>query len=90
MSYFDKLKQVVERKDKTGYADENLPEDLRIQMDTFFENARLMADYKLDTIPGEVLANLTQVMAKYPQYQRLAQEINMMVLKDEMGNNNKL
>ena len=26
MSYFDKLKQVVERKDKTGYADENLPE----------------------------------------------------------------
>ena len=80
----------VERKDKTGYADENLPEDLRIQMDTFFENARLMADYKLDTIPGEVLANLTKVMAKYPQYQQLAQEINMMVLQDEMDNNNKL
>ena len=90
MSYYDKLKQVVERKDKTGYANENLREDLRIQMDTFFENARLMADYKLDTIPGEVLANLTKVMAKYPEYHQLAQEINMMVLKDEMDNNNKL
>jgi len=90
MSYFDKLRDVVRRKDNTGYNDKNLPEDLRIQMDTFFENARLMADYELDSIPGEVLANLTKVMAKYPEYQRLAQEINMMVLKDEMGNNNKL
>ena len=90
MSYFDKLRDVVQRKDNTGYNDKNLPEDLRIQMDTFFENARLMADYELDSIPGEVLANLTKVMAKYPEYQRLAQEINMMVLKDEMGNNNKL
>ena len=25
-----------------------------------------MAEYKLDTIPREVLANLTRVMAKYP------------------------
>ena len=90
MSYFDKLRDVVQRKDNTGYNDKNLPEDLRIQMDTFFENARLMADYELDSIPGEVLANLTKVMAKYPEYQRLAQEINMMVLKDEMDNNNKL
>lgn len=90
MNYHDKLKQVVDRKDRTGYANKDMPEDLRIQMDTFFENARLMADYKLDTIPGEVLANLTKVMAKYPQYQRLAQEINMMVLQDEMDNNNKL
>ena len=90
MSYFDKLRDVVQRKDNTGYNDKNLPEDLRIQMDTFFENARLMADYELDSIPGEVLANLTKVMAKYPEYQRLAQEINMMVLKDEVDNNNKL
>ena len=90
MSYYDKLKQVVERKDKTGYANENLPEDLRIQMDTFFENARLMAEYKLDTIPGEVLANLTRVMAKYPEYKHLAQEISMMVLENEVDNNNKL
>jgi len=90
MSYFDKLRDVVQRKDKTGYNRKNLPEDLRIQMDTFFENARLMADYELDTIPGEVLSNLTKVMAKYPEYQRLAQEINMMVVKDEVDNNNKL
>ena len=90
MSYFDKLRDVVQRKDNTGYNDKNLPEDLRIQMDTFFENARLMADYELDSIPGEVLANLTKVMAKYPEYQRLAQEINMMVVKDEVDNNNKL
>ncbi len=62
MNYHDKLKQVVDRKDRTGYANKDMPEDLRIQMDTFFENARLMAEYKLDTIPGEVLANLTRVM----------------------------
>jgi len=90
MSYFDKLKEVVDRKDKTGYVKKNLPEDLKIQMDTFFENARLMADYKLDSIPGEVLSNLVKVMAKYPEYQQLAQEINTMALQNEMDNNNKL
>ena len=51
MNHHDKLKQVVDRKDRTGYANKDMPEDLRIQMDTFFENARLMAEYKLDTIP---------------------------------------
>jgi hypothetical protein len=90
MNYHDKLKQVVDRKDRTGYANKDMPEDLRIQMDTFFENARLMAEYKLDTIPGEVLANLTRVMAKYPEYKHLAQEISMMVLENEVDNNNKL
>ena len=90
MSYFDELKAVVDKKDSKGYSDKNLPEELRVQMDTFFEYARMMADYKLDTIPGEVFANLVKVMAKYPQYHSLAAEINEMVKRDEVDNNNKL
>ncbi len=90
MNHFDKLKEVIQKKDDTGYVNKDIPKDLKIQLDTFFENARLMAEYKLDSIPGEVLSNLTNVMKKYPEYWQLASEINRMALTDEVDNNNKL
>ena len=73
------LKQVVQRRDKAleeGKAfHPDTPEDLKVAIDTFFEHCKNMVEYDLDFMPGEALADLCEVLAKYPKYHHIAGDL---------------
>ena len=73
------LKQVVQRRDKAleeGKAfHPDAPEDLKNAIDTFFIHCKNMIEYDLDFMPGEVLADLVDVLAKYPKYHHIAEDL---------------
>ena len=73
------LKQVVQRRDKAleeGKAfHPDTPEDLKNAIDTFFIHCKNMIEYDLDFMPGEALADLVDVLAKYPKYHHIAGDL---------------
>ena len=71
-----KLAEVLDRRDKletTFHPD--TPEELKIAIDTFFVHCKALVDYNLDFIPGEALADLCEVLAKYPKYHHIAEDL---------------
>ena len=71
------LANVIERRNKledSGFHPDT-PQELRLAIDTFFENCKMMIEYDLDFIPGETLADLVEVLAKYPKYHNIAQDL---------------
>ena len=73
------LKAVVDRREKLqgeGKAfHPDTPEDLKVAIDTFFEHCKNMVEYDLDFMPGEALADLCDVLAKYPKYHHIAEDL---------------
>ena len=73
------LKAVVDRREKLqgeGKAfHPDTPEDLKNAIDTFFEHCKNMVEYDLDFIPGEALADLCEVLSKYPKYHHIAKDL---------------
>jgi len=53
----------------------NTPEDLAIAIQTFIEQAIIVGEYNLDTMPGEYVDNLLEAFSKYPQYKDLMEEL---------------
>ena len=53
---------------KTLKVREDIPNDLRIAILTFMEQAIIIGDYELDHMPMEYMENLLKVFAKYPEY----------------------
>ena len=51
------------------------PKDLQVAIDTFFVHCKNMIEYDLDFIPGEALADLCEVLAKYPKYHHIAGDL---------------
>ena len=47
---------------------EDLPEDLKVAIKTFMEQAVIMEEYNTDYINGEYMANLIKAFSKYPEY----------------------
>ena len=66
----DKDMKVITKKYKTGKLEprEDLPEDLKIAIKTFMEQAVIMEEYDTDYINGEYMANLIKAFSKYPEY----------------------
>ena len=66
----DKDMKVITKKYKTGKLEprEDLPEDLKIAIRTFMEQAVIMEEYNTDYINGEYMANLIKAFSKYPEY----------------------
>ena len=66
----DKDMKVITKKYKTGKLEprEDLPEDLKIAIRTFMEQAVIMEEYNTDYINGEYMANLIEAFSKYPEY----------------------
>ena len=73
------LKAVIDRREKLqgeGKAfHPDTPEDLKVAIDTFFEHCKNMVEYYIDFMPGEALADLCEVLAKYPKYHHIAQDL---------------
>ena len=74
-----RLQGVVERRDKLQEQGKafhpDTPKDLQVAIDTFFEHCKHMIEYDLDFIPGEALADLCEVLAKYPKYHHIARDL---------------
>ena len=60
----------ITKKYKAGKLEprEELPEDLKIAIKTFMEQAVIMEEYNTDYINGEYMANLIEAFSKYPEY----------------------
>ena len=53
----------------------NTPEDLAIAIQTFIEQAVIVGEYDLDTMPSEYVNNLLKAFSKYPQYNDLMDDL---------------
>ena len=49
-------------------AQDFLPEDLQVAINTFIEQFNIMEEYDLEEIPIEYTTNLLNTIGKYPEY----------------------
>ena len=59
---------------------EDTPEDLKVAIETFFEATKMIKEGYVEKMPGEYVANLIDVLSKYPEYKLLARELTTMVI----------
>lgn len=60
---------------KTMKASDVIPMDLQVAINTFIEQARIIGQYELDTMPPEYVNNLIDVLTKYPEFDFLTKEL---------------
>ena len=73
----DRNKEVSEKLErmKTFKVTEGTPEDLSKAIQTFIQQAVIIGEYELDSMPPEYLQNLLDVMAKYPEYNKVTLDL---------------
>ena len=78
----DKEIKRITKKYKAGKLEprEDLPEDLKIAIRTFMEQAVIMGEYDTDYINGEYMANLIKAFSKYPEYSIFTYELVKSIL----------
>ena len=59
---------------------EDLPEDLKVAIRTFMEQAVIMEEYNTDYINGEYMANLIEAFSKYPEHSLFTYELVKTIL----------
>ena len=69
---------------KTLKVREDIPNDLRIAILTFMEQAIIIGDYELDHMPMEYMENLLKVFAKYPEYATTFMDIIEILERNEI------
>ena len=72
-------KEQLERM-KTFTVNEGTPEDLTKAIQTFIQQAVIIGEYELDSMPPEYVQNLLDVMSKYPEYNKVTLDL-MKILK---------
>ena len=78
----DKQLKKITKKYKAGKLEprEDLPEDLKVAIRTFMEQAVIMEEYDTDFINGEYMANLIQAFSKYPEHSLFTYELVKSIL----------
>ena len=56
------------------------PKDLSEAIQTFIQQAIIVGEYELDSMPPEYMENLLKTMAKYPEYNKVTLDL-MKILK---------
>tara|TARA_R100000231_G_scaffold68906_1_gene54969 strand:- start:282 stop:527 length:246 start_codon:yes stop_codon:yes gene_type:complete len=59
---------------------EGTPEDIKVAVETFFEATKMIKDGYVEKMPGEYVANLIEVLDRYPEWKKLARELTRMVM----------
>ena len=59
---------------------EDTPQDIKVAIETFFEATKMIKEGYVEKMPGEYVANLIDVLSKYPEYKILARELTTMVI----------
>ena len=62
---------------------EHFPEDIQIAVQSFLEASKMMVEEKLDYLPGEYLANLLEILQKYPEYNNITMNLVKSILKED-------
>ena len=62
----------------------NNPEDLSIAIKTFIQQAIIVGEYELESMPGEYVSNLLKAFSKYPEYHDLMEELIKILNQYEM------
>ena len=62
---------------------EHFPKDIQIAVKTFLEASKMMVEEKLDYLPGEYLANLLEILQKYPEYNNITMDLVKSILKKD-------
>jgi hypothetical protein len=70
----DKVHEELKRFKKFKVRDD-IPEDLQVAVQTFVAATVMVGENNLDSMPGEYLANLMEVMDKYPEYHGVLKSI---------------
>ena len=65
-----------------------LPDEVQNAINAFIKQFNIMVEYKLDSIPHEYIKNMLEVIAKYPEYNKLLMDM-IGVLKKYEGWENK-
>ncbi len=67
---------------------EDIPDDLKIAIESFLNQAVIIGEYELDHMPSEYLENLLKAIAKYPEHSLLLMELLQILNKNEIIENN--
>ena len=59
---------------------EDTQEDLKVAIETFFEATKMIKEGYVEKMPGEYVANLIEVLDRYPEWKKLARELTRMVM----------
>ena len=59
---------------------EDAPEDIKVVIETFFEATKMIKEGYVEKMPGEYVANLIEVLDRYPEYKGLSRELATMVI----------
>ena len=54
---------------------EGTPKDLSEAIQTFIQQAIIIGEYELDSMPPEYMQNLLDVMARYPEYNKVTLDL---------------
>ena len=73
---------------KTLKVREDIPDDLKVAIRTFLDQAVIVGEYELDHMPSQYLENLLKTIAKYPEHSLLLMELLQILNKNEMIENN--
>ena len=73
---------------KTLKVRKDIPDDLRVAVKTFLDQAVIIGEYDLDHMPAEYLENLLRTIAKYPEHSLLLMELLQILNKNEIIENN--
>ena len=60
---------------------EDTPDDIKVAIETFFEATKMIKEGYVERMPGEYVANLIDVLSKYPEHQGLARELGTIVIR---------
>ena len=63
---------------------DGVPKDLKVAIQTFIEQAIIIGEYELETMPPEYLNNLLKVMSKYPENNILLSQLIEILNKNEL------
>lgn len=69
---------------KTLKVREDVPDDLKVAIKTFIEQAAIVGEYELDSMPPEYMENLLRTIAKYPEHTTLMLELLAILDKNEL------
>ena len=69
---------------KTLKIREDIPDDLKIAIKSFLNQAVIIGEYELDHMPSQYLENLLKTIAKYPEHSLLLMELLQILNKDEI------
>ena len=69
---------------KTLKIREDIPDDLKVAIRTFLDQAVIIGEYELDHMPSQYLENLLKTIAKYPEHSLLLMELLQILNKDEI------